>query len=147
MPGEHGDNGSIPRSGVWAGYYLYSARGARHAQRMKLAFSPAGALSGDGDDDIGFFRVAGQFDPASNVVLWVKTYPGSHDVHYRGFYEKRRIWGTWRIQNTRGGFCIWPEGMQNGETQAEKIADERPAEAAIAANAKMNLSRRFTRKS
>ncbi len=67
-----------------------------------------------GDDDIGTFRITGSYDQAGSSVTWIKTYFGAHSVHYRGFHECGKIWGTWSIRLSRnGGFMIWPETSEN----------------------------------
>src|SRR5262249_6411253 len=77
---------------------------------------------GDGNDDIGRFLIRGKYDAVNRECHWTKTYPGSHDVHYRGFREGKGIWGTWEIGLfAHGGFHIWPKGEQGSETVAEKV--------------------------
>jgi hypothetical protein len=76
-------------------------------------------VSGDGNDDVGRFLIVGRYDVANRECWWTKTYPGSHDVFYRGFREGKGIWGTWEIGVIgHGGFHIWPKGDQEAETEA-----------------------------
>lgn len=96
---------------------------------LHLTFTE-GSLSGDGNDDIGRFLIRGRYDAASLECHWTKTYPGSHDVFYRGFREGKGIWGTWEIgTRSHGGFHIWPRGAsEDGET-AESTAAVKPVDA------------------
>ena len=106
---------SNPPSGRWKGYYCYSANAVRHRQELELIFSN-GSISGDGSDGIGCFLIAGLFDERGQVI-WTKTYPGSHHVEYRGFWERKSIWGVWNIgMLNRGGFRIWPDGAEENES-------------------------------
>lgn len=104
-------------SGPWTGYYNY-APGDKHRMDLALQFS-GGRVTGSGNDDVGRFWVQGCYDSAAGECWWTKTYPGSHDVFYRGFREGKGIWGTWEIGVVaRGGFHIWPEGESEGESLA-----------------------------
>ena len=101
-------------SGAWTGYYQQF--GQRHRQDLQLEFRD-GAVRGSGGDGIGAFAVRGHYDRAALEVTLVKSYRGSHEVHYRGFREGKGIWGTWAIPPWhRGGFHIWPRG--SGATAA-----------------------------
>jgi hypothetical protein len=76
-----------------------------------------GRIQGDGNDDVGLFLIRGQFDAANRECYWTKTYPGSHEVYYRGFREGKGIWGKWEINLlAHGGFHIWPKSVSEGET-------------------------------
>jgi hypothetical protein len=78
-----------------------------------------GRISGDGVDDVGGFFISGSYDDGGEC-RWSKTYPGSHQVSYRGFREGKGIWGLWEIANdARGGFHIWPRGTQVAGEAAE----------------------------
>jgi hypothetical protein len=71
---------------------------------LGLTFA-SGRISGEGNDDVGPFIIAGRFDSADKECHWTKTYVGAHDVFYRGFRESNGIWGTWEIlSDARGGF-------------------------------------------
>lgn len=113
---QHDSTSSDPPSGLWKGYYCYSAGGIRHRQELDLKFRNY-CISGDGSDGVSPFLIAGRYDERGEVI-WTKTYPGSHQVQYRGFYEKKSIWGTWEIRGTvsRGGFRIWPAGEEADES-------------------------------
>jgi len=95
---------------------------------LHLSFA-GGRMSGDGNDDVGRFLIQGRYDAASLECHWTKTYPGSHDVFYRGFREGKGIWGTWEIHDgCRGGFHIWPRAAGEGEEQTEELSEPKPAE-------------------
>ena len=112
-------------SGDWTGYYLQEGR-RRHD--MFLSFRD-GRLSGAGQDTVGLFCVRGAYDADTREVWWNKTYPGSHDVFYRGWREPRGIVGNWEIEDTfTGGFRIWPLGEGEGETREAIEQLEEPVE-------------------
>lgn len=115
-------------SGPWTGFYNYRP-GDRHRMDLHLAFAN-GQISGDGNDDIGRFTIRGRYDAATKECWWTKTYPGSHDVAYRGFREGKGIWGTWEIKVfDHGGFHIWPRGAGAGEAETICELQEHAAEA------------------
>ena len=119
---------SLFPSGPWTGFYNYRP-GDRHRMDLQLTFAN-GNMSGDGVDDIGRFLIKGRYDNASRECYWTKTYPGSHDVFYRGFREGKGIWGTWEIAiQNHGGFHIWPRRAGEGEAQAETAASTEPVDA------------------
>ena len=115
-------------SGPWTGFYNYGP-GDRHRMQLHLSFA-GGRMSGDGVDDVGRFLIKGRYDTANKECHWTKTYPGSHDVFYRGFREGKGIWGTWEISiRWHGGFHIWPRAAGEGEEHAEMAASEEPVDA------------------
>jgi hypothetical protein len=115
-------------SGPWVGFYNYRP-GDRHRMDLHLTFMSAG-MRGDGNDDVGHFLIPGQYDAASRECHWTKTYPGSHDVSYRGFREGKGIWGTWEIGLLdHGGFHIWPKGATEGEVESASAEATVPVEA------------------
>lgn len=104
-------------SGPWTGFYMYRGDAARCRMDLALHFAN-GSLRGSGSDGVGRFVVSGAYDEAAGECTWVKTYPGSHDVAYRGFAEGKGIWGTWEISaHCRGGFHIWPRGRGTAEVE------------------------------
>ncbi len=114
-------------SGPWTGYYTYNDLPERGRMDLELHFAD-GLVRGSGTDPVGFFSLRGRYDFQEAEVWWTKSYPGRHDVHYRGFREGRGIWGTWEIlEGWRGGFRIWPKGIGEGAT--EKIEEEVPVPA------------------
>jgi hypothetical protein len=89
-----------------------------------------GLLTGDGNDNIGLFRIKGKYDAASLECHWTKTYIGAHDVFYRGFREGKGIWGTWEISIlAHGGFHIWPRRPGEAEEEAEREEQTEPVDA------------------
>jgi hypothetical protein len=120
-------NENLFPSGPWTGFYTYGPAD-KHRMDLNLTFAD-GAMSGDGNDDVGIFQIRGQYDAESLECYWTKTYPGSHDVHYRGFREGKGIWGTWEISElSHGGFQIWPKGLGEGEQERAAAAQEAPAQ-------------------
>lgn len=105
-------------SGPWVGFFLQPAIPGRHLMELRLTFS-TGLMTGEGRDWVGPFRVRGRYDLADGKCQWIKHYVGQHDVFVKGFNEGKGIWGTWDIPGTnaypaqRGGFHIWPEGMED----------------------------------
>ena len=116
-------NNPTPPSGPWIGYYLYAPGGRPHDQRMDLSFS-GGVVSGNGQDDIGLFDIAGGYSIDSGLVSWLKAYRGAHSVPYRGYFEKRSIFGGWRIDALcHGGFKIWPAPRNTvGNANSDAVA-------------------------
>jgi len=115
-------------SGPWVGFYHYSPSD-KHRMELDLTFAN-GRLSGAGTDDVGPFLIKGGYDSNSLECSWIKTYPGSHAVFYRGFREGKGIWGAWDIGPTsRGGFHIWPRQPGDGEEQTASAKREQPIEA------------------
>jgi hypothetical protein len=124
-------SGPLFPSGPWTGFYNYRP-GDRHRMELQLTFAD-GRMSGDGLDDVGRFLIQGRYDAANREFYWTKTYPGSHDVFYRGFREGKGIWGTWEITILdHGGFHIWPREAGAGEAQAESAAATEPVDAVAA---------------
>ena len=115
-------------SGPWVGFYNYQP-GDRHRMQLHLTFAN-GAISGDGNDDIGRFFVKGRYESHAECH-WTKTYDGAHDVFYRGFREGKGIWGTWEIRTwNHGGFHIWPKGAtEEGEANRETNEQAEPVDA------------------
>ncbi len=121
---EESETGTHPPSGPWRGHYLYPQGLGKGRMDLTLTFAH-GQVRGMGNDPVGLFVIRGRYDPATGECTWTKTYPGMHDVFYRGFYEGRSIWGTWDIREEwRGGFQIWPKGEGEGlEAAAEEEVD------------------------
>ena len=116
------------QSGQWTGFYLYAnRRGGRHRQDMELTFAFGSIIRGSGNDDVGAFKIDGEFYPQSGEASWEKQYIGKHSVSYRGYQDamKKAIWGIWEIgDGSKGGFKIWPVGQGNldGEVGTETKA-------------------------
>jgi len=95
-----------------------------------------GALTGEGNDDVGTFLFRGRYDAGNGECYWTKTYPGSHDVFYRGFREGKGIWGTWEIHSScHGGFHIWPRTAGEAEEESASVEQALPIDAVTKENA------------
>jgi hypothetical protein len=115
-------------SGPWTGFYNYTGPEDRHRMDLNLTFAE-GRVIGDGIDDVGRFVISGRYDATDHECNWTKTYPGSHDVRYRGFGDSNGIWGTWEIPPwTKGGFHIWPRHSGDGEKATLEATTEKPIE-------------------
>ena len=98
---------------------------------LDLSFAN-GDLRGGGCDDVGRFLVTGRYDAPNRECYWTKTYPGSHEVYYRGFREGKGIWGAWEIQTSwRGGFHIWPRQAAEGEERSESAKSANPVDVKV----------------
>ncbi len=103
-------------TGAWAGFFLQFWMPGRHKTDSQLTFRK-GELTGTGNDWVGDYTIAGYYDTKSGECSWIKTYVGRHSIIYRGVNEGRGIWGVWEMKQVwgllmdRGGFHIWPEGM------------------------------------
>ncbi len=115
-------------SGPWTGFYNYRP-GDRHRMELGLSFLN-GRITGDGVDDVGNFRIKGQYDSQSGECHWIKSYAGAHDVFYRGFREGKGIWGTWEIAvHNHGGFHIWPRRPGHGQQRSDSVQQPEPVDA------------------
>ncbi|HXA14513.1 MAG TPA: hypothetical protein VNW23_05245 [Opitutaceae bacterium] len=98
---------SLFPSGQWVGFYTYTGRPSRFLMDLLLEFKN-GVMSGEGADGIGSFSVSGIYSAENNECSWRKQYVVRHSLIYRGFREKKGVWGTWAISTITGGFHIWP---------------------------------------
>ncbi len=115
-------------SGQWTGFYAYAPQD-KHRMDMHLTFA-RGKVAGEGNDDIGVFMVRGGYDTNTKECYFTKSYPGSHDVFYRGFREGKGIWGKWELDKfSTGGFHIWPRGEGAGDREAQAAAESKPVDA------------------
>lgn len=105
------------RSGRYVGFYCYSDGGGKHRQVMVLSFE-AGAVTGDGGDDLGVFEVRGTCSGCSTT--FVKTYIGGHSVVYEGALNGRVITGAWIIGTYSGRFRLWPHDQPLPTFEATK---------------------------
>ena len=103
-------------SGPWTGFFLQRVVPGRHMMDLHLTFQ-SGQLTGEGRDWVGKFILRGRYDVQDGKCRWTKRYLGRHDVSYQGFNEGKGIWGVWDLSvegsSDRGGFHIWPEGMED----------------------------------
>ncbi len=113
-------------SGPWTGFYTYPG-GRRERMDLSLTFRE-GKVTGSGSDPVGPFRIAGGYAASSGEAWWTKTYPGAHDVSYRGYRDSRGLWGLWEIRpGWSGGFHIWPKGEGEGAAEEAEAEREVPA--------------------
>ncbi|HXJ56640.1 MAG TPA: hypothetical protein VNU68_08255 [Verrucomicrobiae bacterium] len=102
-------------SGLWTGFYTYPKLPEQHPMELRLQFNN-GTVSGDGTDGVGPFVIHGTYNSATGSARWIKTYTGSHDVHYEGTLDGTGLNGTWNIASlSQGTFRIWPRHLGNGE--------------------------------
>jgi hypothetical protein len=112
-------------SGPWTGFYNYSPKD-KHRMDLHINFAN-GQMAGEGNDDLGAFRIRGRYDAAAHECHWTKSYLGAHDVYYQGYREGKGIWGRWEINAfAHGGFHIWPKGQGEGEEQGTSIKKKHP---------------------
>jgi hypothetical protein len=116
-------------SGPWTGFYSYANPADKHRMDLHLTFAN-GIMTGDGNDDVGLFRIQGRYDAGVAECYWTKVYPGSHEVFYRGYREGKGIWGRWEIGLLgHGGFHIWPRGQAETDQQSESDEKAEPVDA------------------
>jgi len=128
-------------SGPWTGYFLQKEIPGKHLMELRLTFRH-GSMTGEGRDWVGNFVIRGRYDLADGTCYWTKRYLGKHDVFYKGYNEGKGIWGQWEFalpSNTaatyRGGFHIWPEGMDDPTEQHLHAEADLPAPAEALAGA------------
>ena len=121
-------NQDVFKSGRWVGFYVYEHDRRRHRMDMELTFQN-GSISGEGNDSLGAFVIKGGYECKTGECHWTKSYVGQHDVFYRGYRESKGIWGTWEIDQARGGFRIWPRRSGNDVDEAEFNEATAPVEA------------------
>lgn len=98
---------NLLRSGLWRGFYEQHGRRYRQEQTMEFA---DGHVRGEGSDEVGPFRIEGQYDSAGDAVRlgWIKTYEAGHSVLYLGAFDGTWIEGAWELEGYPGdgfGFC------------------------------------------
>ncbi len=123
------------RSGPWSGFYLYASSDVRNRMNLRLEFE-SGAVSGEGVDGIGEFRVSGRCEAESGKVWLAKTYlaceccDAAHVVEHEGNADENGIWGTWTFDQhaKRGGFRIWPDAESNETPLSDETSHAAPRE-------------------
>jgi hypothetical protein len=135
-------------SGPWTGFFTYNLIPGKTRTDLILEFAD-GRITGEGNDTIGPFVIAGEYDVNTKECLWRKSYVGQHDVVYQGFREGKGIWGTWEVYNDwRGGFHIWPLTEEHGTLEADETSQPKPIDVfapAALAGPRQVLDRRSTR--
>ncbi len=114
-------------SGPWTGFFLDRRLPGRHQMELRLTFAD-GRLSGEGRDRVGEFAVSGTYATDSGRCAFTKQYLKRHAVHYAGFNEGKGIWGVWKLDDSTGGFHIWPEGMADPTVQHLSEEADEPVE-------------------
>lgn len=108
-------------AGNWLGNYYYNSSGQPFGFEAVFIESN-GAVQGSILDDgyLGEAQVTGTF--AAPSLAFIKTYPGRHDVHYRGDMsdDGNMLSGTWRIGDA--GHGTWA-AFRNREDEDEDIND------------------------
>lgn len=116
-------------SGAWTGFFLQEIiPPGRHWMEMELTFQD-GRFWGEGRDRVGPFLFQGRYHLDDGHCIFVKTYPGRHEVFYDGYNEGKGIWGGWRtLPDFHGGFHIWPVTMGDPSRSRLHEALDAPAE-------------------
>lgn len=124
-PDRKGDDARFP-SGPWVGFFLQPDRPGRHPMELHLTFKDE-QVQGEGRDRVGAFLIKGRFQIEDGRCWWTKAYVGQHEVHYQGYNEGKGIWGLWEMEAPwRGGFHIWPEGMEDPTTPRSRASEDLP---------------------
>ena len=107
-------------TGEWEGFYLHGfGMLPRHRMSCVLTFAD-GKVSGSGLDDVGRFSWSGTYD-VSEARCWLHKRYATHVVFYDGYVDAHGIWGIWEISKaSRGGFKIWPQGLQSSRDEEEQ---------------------------
>ena len=109
----------------WEGFYVYQmvGGGRKHKMDFQLDFM-GGQVRGSGSDDIGGFGWSGSYNTERLCCEITKQYFSSHSVWYQGKVDENGIWGIWLIPPfARGGFHIWPKGLDSEEEAAEAVPE------------------------
>ena len=103
-------------SGPWIGFFTDKRLPGKHDMELSLSFGK-GVVQGEGRDRVGDFILRGQYSVEDGKAHWTKKYLKAHDVFYSGYAETKGIWGTWELtdlgETYKGGFHIWPKGMND----------------------------------
>lgn len=111
-------------SGKWVGFWTQTFPIIGRLQQEMILTFHRGKIEGEGRDMVGKFHIRGFYSIEDGKCRWTKRYVGRHDVFYQGFNEGKGIWGVWEIPATelslhlKGGFHIWPEGMNEAPDSA-----------------------------
>ena len=122
-------------SGPWQGFWLQRPLACRQWMRdLHLHFAD-GKVSGWGCDWVGPFTFDGSYELNTGIVRLHKSYLGGHIVDYAGQNENdgQWLWGVWTISFNadRGGFHLWPKGVDDPTTPRLAAEVEQPEEEAI----------------
>lgn len=116
-------------SGPWTGFWLERTHfSGPQWMELDLRFRE-GRIRGHGRDRIAEFVMRGSYDIEEGKCTIFKQYVGLHAVIYNGYNEGKGIWGTWVIPpELKGGFHIWPLGMDDPTQARLREALEQPVE-------------------
>jgi hypothetical protein len=118
-------------SGKWVGFFTYHGDTRKHGMELLLTFRH-GAVDGEGRDAVGEFTIRGRYHLDNGACNFRKQYIARHSVEYSGYNEGKGIWGRWNIGfSAKGGFHIWPEGMNFETLDALAAEEELPDEADV----------------
>lgn len=92
-----------PRSGLWNGFY--SQFGEEHPFSLQMNFKET-TVQGVGIDEIGMYRISGDWDKHTGQVVFLKQYEGQHSVNYKGTLsgDGRSIEGMYTVSGGSGDF-------------------------------------------
>ena len=117
-------------SGPWTGFWLQRGLTGRQWMRdLNLRFAD-GLVEGSGVDCVGPFDLRGHYDLETGQCSMRKTYLDAHSVYYEGRNDDDGlwIWGTWRLALDRGGFHIWPKGVDDPTQRRLHAEQDLPVE-------------------
>ena len=115
-------------SGPWTGFWLQRCYAGRQWMSLWLTFAD-GRITGDGEDRVGPFLMAGTYDLRTGKCSIVKAYKGAHTLSYEGANagDGLWIWGVWRMPVfDRGGFHMWPADQEDPTAPKLRAAKEAP---------------------
>lgn len=104
--GHHETDKRFP-SGIWVGYWMQGYIKGR--MRLTLEFIN-GAITGEGSDPVGTFKMKGIYSLRHNMVSMSKRYYGAHSVGYVGGAADGGLNGTWQIRSIPqiDEWRLWP---------------------------------------
>ena len=124
-------------SGEWEGFYLKNHDRINLKMDLELDFKHP-AISGQGNDEHGYFTIKGSFSLDTFKIQFDKVY-SCHTDNYKGDIDEIGIWGVWErifndpdisplgikllINRYTGGFHIWPK-KKASESESESSKEE-----------------------
>ncbi|KAL6047020.1 ubiquitin C-terminal hydrolase Ubp14 [Balamuthia mandrillaris] len=113
-------------SGDWLGYF--TSEGRRKEVQMQLQFKSDNTVEGTGQDDFGFFRLSGVYQPTPPYkASFSRTAMegGEATMNFEGFRESEAggVFGTWKGSMGNGDFHFKP-------AKADPVVAKRMKEAA-----------------
>jgi hypothetical protein len=120
-------------SGPWTGFWVQRPEypNRQWMRDLQLTFKD-GRVAGLGSDSVGDFSFVGTYDLKTGAVVLHKQYERAHGVRYEGRNENDGmwVWGVWQLVGStdRGGFHMWPKGVDDPTQQRLKAEKELPVE-------------------